>query len=399
MNMLSAITATSSYLSYEITELFCFFFALTILLRIGRNLGSYDEIRYLKAMIYAFFAYLIFDIFSYHFEDQIWTSPTWVVALINAIDIMAISFGCYFWFRYVQARSHLTIFPHHRLVNALIAIPLIFIVVADIVSIWTGWLFTIDAAGSYKDKDIFWIVQGSVNYLYLVVPALYAVVKIVTTRSRQERIEYSFYACYMVAPLTAGILESYIPYVPILALNMFLVIQIIFLFIQDMQINSDALTGLNNRRQLNHYLAVELPKASEDRPIIVLMMDINGFKSINDKHGHSEGDHALQILSEALKEVATKNSCFVARYGGDEFCLLQTRGGTSIASLQQEIQETLSAKQKALEKPLRYTISISIGGGLFIDSSCSPEAAIKAADRSLYNEKKKWHAEHGTTKR
>jgi hypothetical protein len=58
---------------------------------------------------------------------------------------MAISFGCYFWFRYVQARSRLTMFPHHRLVNALIAIPLIFIVVADLVSIWTGWLFTIEA--------------------------------------------------------------------------------------------------------------------------------------------------------------------------------------------------------------------------------------------------------------
>jgi diguanylate cyclase (GGDEF)-like protein len=199
----------------------------------------------------------------------------------------------------------------------------------------------------------------------------------------------------MIAPLTAGILESDLPTVPILALNMFLIIQIIFLFIQDMQINSDALTGLNNRRQLNHYLAVELPKASKDHPVVLLMMDINGFKAINDKHGHAEGDHALQVFSEALKEVATKNSCFVARYGGDEFCLLDTRGGVSVLSLQQDIQDTLAARQKALAKPLHYSISISVGGGLFVDSSYSPEAAIKVADRSLYVEKKKWHAEHG----
>lgn len=395
--MLLSASTNLTYFPYSVIELFCFFFALTILLRIGPNLGSYDEIRYFKAMIFSYFGVIFFDIMSYHFEDQIFTAPTWVAALVNAFSIIAISCGCYSWFRYVQARSHLTLFPHHRLVNFLIAVPLFLIIIADITSIWTGWLFTIDSKGSYHDSSIFWIVQGSVNYLYLVVPTLYAVVKIITTHSRQERIEYAFYAAYMIAPLSAGILEDYIP-VPILSLNMFLVIQIIFLFIQDMQINSDALTGLNNRRQLNHYLAVELPKASSDHPIILLMMDVNGFKGINDKHGHAEGDKALQMVSEVLKDVAMKNNAFVARYGGDEFCLLHVKGQTSVNALAKEIQDTLAAKEKALGKPLHYSLSVSVGGGLFVTPNFTPEAAIKAADRSLYLEKKKWHADHPTVR-
>jgi len=58
--------------------------------------------------------------------------------------------------------------------------------------------------------------------------------------------------------------------------------------IQDQQIYNDALTNLNNRRHLNHFLEERLSKASPERPVTVYMIDINGFKSINDRFGHVE---------------------------------------------------------------------------------------------------------------
>lgn len=53
------------------------------------------------------------------------------------------------------------------------------------------------------------------------------------------------------------------------------------------------------------------------------MMDADGFKQINDHYGHVEGDHALQVVSKALKDVCSMSGGFIARYGGDEFVVLQ----------------------------------------------------------------------------
>ena len=57
--------------------------------------------------------------------------------------------------------------------------------------------------------------------------------------------------------------------------------------------------------------------------VYLLMMDADGFKQINDRYGHVEGDHALQVISAALKEVCSASGGFIARYGGDEFVVLQ----------------------------------------------------------------------------
>ena len=57
--------------------------------------------------------------------------------------------------------------------------------------------------------------------------------------------------------------------------------------------------------------------------VYLLMMDADGFKQINDHHGHVEGDHALQVISTVLKDVCSASGGFIARYGGDEFVVLQ----------------------------------------------------------------------------
>ncbi len=56
--------------------------------------------------------------------------------------------------------------------------------------------------------------------------------------------------------------------------------------------------------------------------VYLLMMDADGFKQINDRYGHVEGDHALQVVATALKDVCSASGGFIARYGGDEFVVL-----------------------------------------------------------------------------
>ena len=88
---------------------------------------------------------------------------------------------------------------------------------------------------------------------------------------------------------------------PLLGLSIFMMILILFLMIQNMQVYNDALTGLNNRRRLNQYLEDRLSKASPARPLLLFIMDINSFKSINDVYGHLEGDHALRFFFGRFK--------------------------------------------------------------------------------------------------
>jgi diguanylate cyclase (GGDEF)-like protein len=91
---------------------------------------------------------------------------------------------------------------------------------------------------------------------------------------------------------------------------------------------ADSLTALGNRRALDEVLERATTGArSSDRPLSVLLADLEGFKSINDRHGHLEGDRCLREVASALRTaVRTPDSCF--RWGGDEFVLLLTATDT-----------------------------------------------------------------------
>lgn len=254
------------HLAYMITEGYCFLYRATVLFRMNSNIGSQKEIRELRNMIYSYFGMLIFDILSYLLEDGILPQNGWLSLFFGFFTIISICFGCYFWFRYIDTRLHLK-YEQNVWAQLLLAVPLVFIVVADFVSLFTGWLFYVDDVGSFQTTDAFTWVQGSVNYFYLVIPTAASLVFAFKTKSHLERDEYWTYAAYMVAPLLAGILEDYLPTVPILALNIFLLIHILFLMIQNMQIYNDALTNLNNRRHLNGFLEERLPRASAEHPV------------------------------------------------------------------------------------------------------------------------------------
>ena len=90
--------------------------------------------------------------------------------------------------------------------------------------------------------------------------------------------------------------------------------------------------------------------------VYLLMMDAEGFKQINDRYGHVEGDHALQVISAALKEVCSASGGFIARYGGDEFVVLQK------AAAEQDIIDLCSAINDELARAeVPYLLRMSIG--------------------------------------
>ena len=119
-------------------------------------------------------------------------------------------------------------------------------------------------------------------------------------------------------------------------------LMIVFIGRERNKISRDELTGLNNRREYE-YAVDRIAKGSGTA--IIVMVDVDDFKNINDTYGHLEGDYALKAVAEILKNVCSickhLGSIALYRYGGDEFTLISTDLNTidNIAFLRQAISE------------------------------------------------------------
>ncbi|MGX1096890.1 sensor domain-containing protein [Amorphus sp. MBR-141] len=150
----------------------------------------------------------------------------------------------------------------------------------------------------------------------------------------------------------------------------------------------DALTGLPNRAQFNERLAeaLELARRSGDH-VAVLLLDLDGFKAINDIHGHAAGDEVLRVVGRRLlTHVRVVDTA--ARLGGDEFCVIQVgvRQPDGAAALAQRLVNAL--KQPIAMAGETLAVSASIGVVVFPEDADDPEALLKAADVALYKVKR-----------
>lgn len=167
----------------------------------------------------------------------------------------------------------------------------------------------------------------------------------------------------------------------------------------------DGLTGIANRRYFDERLKHEFNRAwRTQQPLTLLMIDVNFFKSYNDRYGHQTGDKYLQHIANILKNNIHRSSDFVARYGGDEFaCLLpytDEKGAYAvekklIAAVKYQTLNTITLNKDA-------AVSISIGKAVLNGTKkiSSLEEFIDMADRHLYDAKDKMRKSlttHGRT--
>jgi diguanylate cyclase (GGDEF)-like protein len=157
------------------------------------------------------------------------------------------------------------------------------------------------------------------------------------------------------------------------------------------QARTDPLTGLANRRAFDERLDEEIRRSNRyEHPFTLFMMDLDGFKRINDTYGHPEGDKTLSLLGEALmKEV--RDTDFIARFGGDEFVLIlpETEKGVAkkIAGKLIKMVSKYPFPWKAEKNPLPLTLTIGIAS--YPAEAKKAEDLIAAADNDLYIKKNK----------
>ena len=145
---------------------------------------------------------------------------------------------------------------------------------------------------------------------------------------------------------------------------------------------SDPLTGLSNYRQLVQALETEIKRSSRtDRSFAVVLMDLDGLKTINDRFGHLVGSLALRRVAETLLG-SCRGIDTAARFGGDEFALVLPETGDAAAwHVARRIADRVARDG---EQPV---ISVSVGVAVHPRDGASLEGLLNAADRSLYDAK------------
>jgi diguanylate cyclase (GGDEF)-like protein/putative nucleotidyltransferase with HDIG domain len=151
---------------------------------------------------------------------------------------------------------------------------------------------------------------------------------------------------------------------------------------------TDYLTGLPNARSLFLQLDRELARCKRDNSsLIVMVSDMDGFKQINDRFGHLEGNRVLRLFAQALKD-SCREYDYVARMGGDEFVVVAPGLPLEAAAKKAEQLREL-AKQAGQEVCSEDILSLSVGQALYPGDGQDAEALLAEADRRMYLEKQR----------
>ncbi|HSP02148.1 MAG TPA: diguanylate cyclase, partial [Acidimicrobiales bacterium] len=150
----------------------------------------------------------------------------------------------------------------------------------------------------------------------------------------------------------------------------------------------DHLTGLPNRRYLDSYLTSSLgPRRRADDRLVVLFLDLDDFKPVNDRHGHQTGDEVLRAIARRLRNTAREDE-LVARYGGDEFVVVTTRARTAydVSLLAERILSAVRTPIVGLTaEPIVVGASVGIGHA---NRGEDPTDLLRRADAASYRAKR-----------
>ena len=163
----------------------------------------------------------------------------------------------------------------------------------------------------------------------------------------------------------------------------------LLIYVQRRDVNLDYLTGVVNRRGIDMAMRNAISK-SDEHDFAAIMIDVDFFKSINDKYGHKAGDEVLESIADVLR-VSFESSDIVGRFGGDEFCVItriidKSELEKRIKNVKASIADINWSKKSEME------LSVSAGALVYDkDSGMKMKDFMESIDRRMYEEKLSHH--------
>ena len=343
------------------------------------------QIKYDHALI-AFMLYFVSDALWAAVIAGMLPRNRFIVVTTNFLNCILMAAITYRWLIYVMAVEQI---PKRDkpLTRFVILIPFLLSTAALIFT----FLFAPDLllSSDLELQPLYSVFLIAVPIIYIVAILGYAMKRAIAAESLIERRNHLVVGLFPLLVVFGGLAQVIVmSETPIFCFSSTILMLIFYIGSMKTQISTDPLTGLNNRGQLANYVAQKSNIHHENRLTIVIMLDINDFKLINDTYGHAEGDRALILVSNALKEVVRNHSIpmFLARYGGDEFILVaHPTSESEIDAIICEIRERIEARCRMEGTP--YTISIGAGYDKLAGETDTFQKCMQRADEKLYEDK------------
>lgn len=271
------------------------------------------------------------------------------------------------------------------------------LILAIVTTPLTHLVFSMTTAGALI-KGPLYVFSTLILFGYLIVFSVISIVFYFQTENDFAKEQYSFVTIYSLPVLIGAIIHYKHWTLPSFAFGLTIATLIIYIFQMRDMVSLDALTGINNRRQGERFFQEQIRRINEEphqlmECLFLFMMDLNKFKSINDTHGHTEGDKALIVAADVLKEACShiRRRCIISRFGGDEFVIGVVFTPEEARLLNEKIIELLAKKNEEMNAP--YKISISIGYTYYKREFKDFRTFLTNADKLMYEMKEIAHRE------
>jgi diguanylate cyclase (GGDEF)-like protein len=330
-------------------------------------------------LIYINIALVIIDVLGWAFNLYPGAVNLVLNTTFNTLLYMCIPAAPALWIIYCDYR----VYKSERRIRKLSIILLVTMGInaaISLLSIRFNLYFHVSADNVYSRGPYFFVFVG---YAFLLL--LYSLLFIIRSRHLLGRLHFFSLLQFIIPPTVGMVLQALMYGTSYNWAGMALSLLIGYFYIQDRDYNTDYLTGVYNRRELDNY--IQLKMRNNSKPFAAIMLDIDTFKRINDVFGHDTGDQALRDTVDILKK--NLRPCdFLARYGGDEFVvLLDIDDREKLGHVMRRISASVDAFHAEVQRP--YSISLSMGGDVY-DAASKMTAAdfYKHIDGLMYENKR-----------
>ena len=305
------------------------------------------------------------------------------LVLFNFTNYVFLNLIGYCWFMYMAASEGMLL-NRKRRYRRILLIPAIVSVLVIMIGYVINPLFWIHADGSLG--DLYYPFMVTVPSLYVLSSSVISLKNAKKTNVREDKKLYRLIAIYPLAIVSFGMLQTFALNAPLFCFGITLIMLFFYIKSLQMLVSVDSLTKLNNRGQVDRYM--ENIRYDEDETCCVCMIDIDRFKEINDRYGHSEGDRALMLIADALRKTAEAATfpVFIGRYGGDEFIMIvkSVKDDAEMNGLISDFRRIL--KEKSAD--ILYKLEASVGYDFLGSGADTVEECLKRADEKLYLDKR-----------
>ena len=344
------------------------------------------QIKFDQALV-VFMLYFISDILWSAVIAGVLPRNLFTVVLFNFLNYVFMAAFTFKWLEFVMAFEHVR--HKNRRINKFAVIFPFFVSTIVLIAVY---LF---APQLLIDKELslhpaYYAFMITVPCIYIAVILIFTIRMAAVEENPIEKKKHLFIGFFPLLLIAGGLFQIVLlPNTPIFCFCCTILMLMLYIHSMEDQISTDPLTKLNNRGQLMRYIAQKNNAGYlKDRLTFVIMIDINEFKKVNDTFGHAEGDRALIILADSLKDLSKTHNMpmFISRYGGDEFVLIvHPETEAELEPMIKAIRKNIETRCRLLKTP--YVLSIGAGYDMLQGGEDTVQKCIQRADKKLYLDK------------